>query len=99
MENIKVVVPKSRIVESLIKGEKGEFTAYSVSLGRKDVRLTIPMGFVLPDGDVEGTLYGRKYTNKFGSFSEVAIFVENAVLPTDPSSVKTEEVADKDLPF
>lgn len=80
MEKVTVVVPQSLVVKTPIKTEKGEFIANEVRLGKKSIRLVVLAGFKLPtDADIIGSLYARKYTNKFGEFSEVAIFVENAI--------------------
>ena len=91
MQDIKVLIPHERITEKVIKGKDGEFKVYGVLLADKFVRLVMPRDTILPENEIEGNLYGRKYKTKFGDFSEVAIYVQNPVKSSEADKVETEE--------
>ena len=77
--DIKVTIPKERIVMKTIAAAVGSFEIPTIKLGDKDIRLTMAKDHRLPDGTIEGNLYGRKYKTARGEFTEIAIYVTNSV--------------------
>jgi len=79
MKDVTILIPQERISKKPIKSAKGDFEILGVKMGEKFLRLTMPKGYTLPDGDVTGNLYPRKYETPKGKFDELAIWVTNAV--------------------
>ena len=108
--NIKVSVPVSRIGIKTLNTKKGDtFTIKGVHIGDKFLRLTHAKGTKLPSGVLECNLYARKYETPRGEFSELSLYVLNAI-SIDCAGVEKDENAnveiaddaddaDPDLPF
>ncbi len=101
MNQISVVVPRSFVVEKVIKGSKGEFTIYGLQFGSKFMRFTYPAGRMLPDdAPIECHMYSRKYNARGAVYDEVALWVDNHVERVINEQLELDLEADeKKLPF
>ena len=101
MNQVSVVVPRSFVVEKVIKGSKGEFTIYGLKIGSKFMRFTYPAGRMLPpDADIECHMYSRKYKARGAEFDEVALWVDNHVELVINEQLELDlESDEKTLPF
>lgn len=101
MNQISVVVPRSFVVEKVIKGSKGEFTIYGLQIGSKFMRFTYPAGRMLPDdAPIECHMYSRKYKARGAEYDEVALWVDNHVERVINEQLELDLEADeKKLPF
>lgn len=102
--SIQVKVPASWVKTEEKKTKEGKsFFIKGVKLGDKFIRFTHAADKALPEGDVEGNLYARKYSTAKGEFTELAIFVTNSVsiaeeAPAEESAEHVES-GEEGLPF
>jgi hypothetical protein len=96
-EEIKLFIPRSRLVEKTIKGSKGDFTVLGVNVGSKYVRLYHKKEHTLPNTILEGVLWARSFKYNGKDLTELAIFITNSLEPIQDEALDDND--QDDLPF